>query len=200
MDQAKILKSAAVVCGAAIAAGALWIAVRGTGYQPLPDLGPAPSFSLTAQTGRPFASQELEGQVWVASFVFSSCTNSCPMLAAQMKRLQASLPKQGPYRLVSVSVDPERDTPQRLARYARDLGIEDERWVFLTGKKAEIRKMVVEGFKLAAEPGVERDKDILHSSKLVLVDKAGRIRGYYDGLLSESAEQIRGAAELLARL
>ena len=197
MNQERILKILAAICGLALLLSGAWIFTRPK-HVDLPEYGKAPAFSLTSQAGAPFGSTELAGKVWVASFVYSTCKSSCPMLAVQMKRLYNAMPKGPAFELLSVSVDPEKDTPQRLAQYAKDLGVVDSRWMFLTGKKAVIKDLVNGGFKLAAEPGLRTaDDEIMHSSKLVLVDAHGVIRGYYDGTIAESAEEIRHAAEQL---
>jgi protein SCO1/2 len=126
------------------------------------------------------------------------------MLQGQMKRLIKGLPAGDGFALLSVTVDPEKDTPQKLEAYAKDLGVDDPRWVFLTGAKAAIRSLVVDGFKLAAQEreaksDARKDPDIIHSSRLALVDKHGIIRGYYDGLLGESVDAIRSDAISLAK-
>jgi cytochrome oxidase Cu insertion factor (SCO1/SenC/PrrC family) len=197
MKQERLLKIMASFSALALLATGFWLFTRPAAIL-LPVYGKSPDFTLQSQDGALFDSSRLKGKVWVASFVFSTCKSSCPMLAAQMKRLYSAMPEGAVFGLVSISVDPERDTPQRLAQYAKDLGVQDKRWVFLTGKKSYIRDLIVGGFKVAAEPGeVMEDNDILHSSKLVLVDAHGRIRGYFDGVLSESADQIKDAAERL---
>lgn len=166
--------------------------------------GSVPAFELTGSDGKPYSSASLAGKVYVASFVFTTCKNSCPVLGAQMKRLAHSLPEGDGFALLSITVDPDKDTPQALAAYAQALGVDDARWHFLTGKKAVLKALIQQGYKLAAEPGdVVKDErgepDILHSSKLVLVDKHGDIRGYYDGLLGSSVEAIRRDALRLAK-
>jgi protein SCO1/2 len=197
MEQIRFLKIGAALSAMALLATGVWVFSRPRGVD-LPDYGEAPGFTLTAQDGRSFDSSQLRGKVWVASFVYSTCKSSCPMLGAQMQRLYKAMPKDAAFALVSVTVDPEKDTPERLAAYAKDLGVQDARWVFLTGKKTVIKQLITEGFRLVAEPGVRSDDDeIMHSTKLVLVDAAGHIRGYYDGTLSESADEIRRAAEQL---
>jgi protein SCO1/2 len=192
---------AAVLLGLGIAAWAWWGPRNNA--SPLPVYGTVPAFTLTGSDRKPFDSAALAGKVWVASFVFTTCKNSCPMLGMQMKRLSASLPAGDGFGLISITVDPDKDTPAVLAKYAKDLGVEDPRWHFLTGKKAAIKTLVEGGFKLTASPGDkildERGQpDILHSSKLVLVDKKGAIRGYYDGLLGASAPEIKRQALALA--
>jgi protein SCO1/2 len=166
----------------------------------LQDYGPAPAFRLTSQLGQPYDSASLKDKVWVASFVYTTCKESCPMLGAQMKRLSSGMPDSPDFRMLSFSVDPEKDTPQVLAKYAKDLGVEDPRWSFLTGAKKQIADLVVKGFKLAAVHEKSGSAaDVLHSSKLVLVDKQGHIRGYFDGLLGETAPEIQRAAVQLLK-
>jgi protein SCO1/2 len=199
------LQSAVLVlllAGAGVAALAFFKgAPRESGLQ---RFGTVPAFKLTGTEGQAFDSAALSGKVWVASFVFTSCKNSCPMLTAQMKRLSQSLPAGDAYALISLSVDPDKDTPKALAAYAKAMGAEDPRWHFLTGKKAVLKELIQGGFKLVAEPGealtdVRGHPDILHSSKLVLIDKHGAIRGYYDGLLGASADAVRRDAERLSK-
>jgi len=182
----------------------LWSALRRPPQAPaLLHYGAVPAFKLTGMDARPFDSGALAGKVWAASFVYTQCKNSCPMLQAQMRRLSQSLPAGPAFALVSITVDPDRDTPQALAAYAQKMGLTDPRWAFLTGRKPVLKKLIQEGFHLAAEPGerqsdARKAPDILHSSKIVLVDKHGDIRGYYDGLLAESVEAVRDDAARLA--
>lgn len=197
---------AAIMALLVLAAGvAVWAAAR----HRVSDSGlmrytPVPAFHLTGMDGKAFDGASLAGKVWVASFVFTTCKNSCPMLQAQMRRLSHSLPAGPDYALVSITVDPDHDTPEVLMRYAKGLGVDDPRWSFLTGPKPVLKDLIQQGFHLAAEPGdrerdARKDPDILHSSKLVLVDKHGVIRGYYDGLIGESVDAVRDDAQRLDR-
>lgn len=166
--------------------------------------GNVPPFKLTSTDRRDYDSAELDGKVWIASFVFTSCKNSCPMLSAQMHRLSQSLPEGDGFAMLSITVDPDKDTPEVLAKYAKAMGADDPRWRFLTGKKSALKDLIQNGFRLVAEPGDklldERgDPDILHSSKLVLIDKHGAIRGYYDGLLGSSVDAVRRDAIRLSK-
>ena len=166
----------------------------GFSHEDLPRYGPSPAFRLVGADAKPYDSALLKGKVWVASFVYSTCKNSCPMLGVQMRRLSESIPAADGFRMVSITVDPERDTPARLAKYAKELGASDPRWSFLSGGKKELKALINQGFKLAAETGGAPDErgeaDILHSSKLVLVDAEGVVRGYYDGLLGDSVAAL----------
>jgi protein SCO1/2 len=152
---------------------------------PPPVLGELPAFSLTDPTGRPFGSADLAGQVWIANFFFTRCPSICPKLMDAAARLDRRLDEAGVegVRLVSITVDPEWDTPERLRHYAAARRIDPARWTLLTGDAAAIHALVYGGFKTALGPP-ETDPggviDIAHSGKLVLVDWAGRVRGYYD--------------------
>ena len=154
----------------------------------LPDLGELPAFSLIDQRGRPFGLSDLRGQVWMADFVFTSCSDACPRLTAKMRSLQDRLDQGGRVGLLSLTVDPERDTPEKLADYARLSGARDDLWRFLTGNPAEVERTVVRGFHVAmgkvpvpAEGAALQAQafEIMHGDRLVLVDPRGRIRGYY---------------------
>ena len=160
------------------------------------DYGSAPDFSLTDSSGRALGLEALRGKVWIADFIFTSCAGTCPMMSGQMRKLQDSLPHD--IRLVSFSVDPARDTPAVLAHYATQLGADPNRWVFLTGDRQQVYDVSVKGFKLALDDGKGSETEpIMHSSRFVLIDRAGQIRGYYSGTedadltrLSEDAKKL----------
>jgi protein SCO1/2 len=127
---------------------------------------------------------DLRGQPWVADFIFTQCAGACPAMTARMARLRRELP--AGVRSVSFTVDPGHDTPAALGRYAAGFGA-DEGWLFLTGAQKDLYLLSTGGFKLAAMevPPDQRDAaggdgPFLHSSKFVLVDGAGVVRGYYD--------------------
>ena len=151
---------------------------------PPPVIGQLPAFSLVDSTGRPFGNADLAGHVWIVDFVFTRCTSICPLLTRSMAQLAEVLDRNGveDVRLLTITVDPTYDTPERLAEYARANGARPERWVFLTGDEASIQHLVVGGFKTPLGPSDEASGvlDIAHTGKLVLVDGLGRIRGYYD--------------------
>jgi protein SCO1 len=146
-----------------------------------PTLGTLPDFALTDQTGHPFGTPDLRGKVWVADFIFTNCAGSCPLLSQKMAEVARRARHLGPdFHLVSLTVDPERDTPERLAAYAAGYGANPRKWSFLTGGMATIQGAVVDGFKV----GMGREKlgdfwEIFHGENLVLVDRQLRIRGYF---------------------
>jgi protein SCO1 len=148
---------------------------------PQPDLGTLPDFALTDQTGHPFGTRDLRGKVWVANFIFTSCAGSCPLLSQKMAEVARRARHLGPdFHLVSLTVDPERDTPPVLAGYAARYGANPRKWSFLTGDMATIQSAVVDGFKV----GMGKEKvgdfwEIFHGENLVLVDGQRHIRGYF---------------------
>jgi len=155
--------------------------------EPLPRYGALPVFTLTDQMGRSFGLNDLRGKVWVVDTIFTRCNAICPTLASGMKQIQNAL-KLDPqvYEqvcLVSLSVDGEYDTPDVLKKYADAYGADHERWRLLTGPREVVWPLIQEGLKLPVEQGTpDDDMEILHSGKMLLIDRVGVIRGYYDGL------------------
>src|SRR6185436_3876170 len=152
-------------------------------------LGGLPPFTLTDQRGQPFGTRELAGKIWVADFIFTSCQGVCPLLSERMAEVGKRARHLGPdFHLVSISVDPERDTPARLAEYAARWGANPISWSFLTGPEQAIQATVVEGFKVGAgkEPSqraaVEAGRascDIFHGKNPAIVNRQTRPRGYF---------------------
>lgn len=181
-----------VVFGGAVALVAwLWIdAVRAGKHEhdhrddpPLPALATVPDFALEDRSGRAIeAGRDLRGRVWVADFIFTSCAGTCPRLTGRMLELQRAHGARDDFRLVSITVDPETDTAERLARFASDYGASADNWFFLRGEKAKALGLAREGFKLGAEtPGAGVPEEMIHSNRLILVDRDLKIRGFYDG-------------------
>jgi protein SCO1/2 len=151
---------------------------------PPPVLGQVPPFTLTDASGKRFGSADLRGQVVIASVFFTRCPSICPLLMRRMGQLQERLGREGEagIRLLSVTVDPGHDTPERLRQYGASTGVDPARWTLLTGSPAQVRALVEGGFKVAAGEAATAGGilDIAHSGKFVLLDGRGRIRGYYD--------------------
>jgi len=168
----------------------------------LPALGSVGKFSLTDQAGRAVSADTLRGRVWAAAFFFTRCPTVCPRITRRMRDLQQAAAKGGvKLELVSFSVDPDNDTPDVLAAYAKQYGADLASWRFLTGDLEMIRKTSEQGFKLAldgkATPGAEHF-GLFHGSHLVLVDASGQIRGYYRTSEDEQMAQLLKDAALLA--
>lgn len=143
----------------------------------LPTLGEVPHFSLTNQEGQKFESTAaLANKVWVADFIFTTCHGPCPRMTAQMHKLQEDTKELTDVELVSFTVDPKTDTPEVLAAYAKQFKADPERWTFLTGTAEALNKLSFDTFRL----GNVGDGKLEHSTRFVLIDRKGRIRGYYD--------------------
>ena len=152
---------------------------RPSGGPDLPRLGAAPSFTLVSEQGKTVTRADYEGTVWIADFVFTRCGGSCPILSARMAALAQRTAGVPALRFVSFGVDPEHDTPEVLSEYGQKLGADPARWTFLRGERPVIRALIKDGFKLAIEDGVpDSVEPILHSTRFVLVDGEGTIRGY----------------------
>jgi len=141
---------------------------------PLPIFGEIPSFQLTSETNQPFGKESLDGKVWVADFIFTTCTGPCPRLSSLMRQVQQAVSGMPDVRLVSFTVDPDRDTPMALAEYATRYHAQPERWRFLTGPRDTLNRLTRVDFKLGNVDG-----SMVHSTRFVLLDRRSRIRGYY---------------------
>jgi protein SCO1/2 len=151
------------------------------GRAELPRLGEVPDFGATAETGATVRRADLGGKVFIADFIFTTCAGICPGMTAKMKSLSERLRDEPRIRFVSFTVDPDHDTPEVLRRYALEHGADPARWSFLRIEKAGLRRLAREGFRLGVEDGAAGAAEpILHSTRFVLVDTAGVIRGYYD--------------------
>jgi protein SCO1/2 len=161
--------------------------------KPLPVLGEIPAFELLNQQGQKFDRSALDGHVWVADFIYTNCEGPCPRMSSRMHAIQKATP--ATVRLVSFSVDPARDTPRALTEYGKKFAADEARWSFLTGDPKTLDMLDHDAFKLG-NLGAEMD----HSTRFVLVDKKGRIRGYYslgdsDAVSHLSEDAARLAAE-----
>jgi protein SCO1/2 len=160
---------------------------------------PLPAFELTNQRGDKFGSENLHGNVYVADFVFTSCPTVCPKLTKTMERIQRRTKNLSTsFQLVTFTVDPENDTPEKLAEYAHRYHANPTRWSFLTGSLGSLETTVVKGFKIAmGKDSGEGIFSIFHGERLVLVDGDGNVRGYYEADDDGVETLIRDADVLL---
>lgn len=148
--------------------------LAGCAPKPLPILGEVARFHLTSQSGEEFDSTSLAGRVWVADFIFTNCEGPCPRMSAYMRALQKATSDLPDLKMVSFTVDPARDTPTVLRQYGATYSADPRRWYFLTGDPKILDQLDHDSFKLG-NVGAGMD----HSTRFVLVDSLGRIRGYY---------------------
>lgn len=151
----------------------------------LPVISQVADFALTNQSGAVVTLADLRGKVWVADIIFTRCAGPCPRLTRQMESLQAALPAGSTAQLVTLTTDPEFDTPEVLQRYAARFNANPARWHFLTGTKLQIAALAVDNLKLAAveippEKRTNADDLFIHATLFVVVDKQGRMRGAFE--------------------
>jgi protein SCO1/2 len=171
-----------------------WNKVQQIAATTLPTYGVVGDFSLTEASGRPFTAQDLLGKVWVADFIFTTCPGPCPILSQRMQQLQHALNKTDNVKLVSFTVDPETDTPPVLLAYAHKYFADPQKWFFLTGTDAQMQQLAEKTFSLPRtrnpDDQVAKVGRFLHSTRFVLVDTKGVIRGYYDSLDPEYEQHL----------
>ncbi len=169
----------------------------------LPVIGSVPAFALTNQDARVFTLEDVRGKPWVADIIFTRCAGPCPRLSQQMAQLQAALPPASPAQLVSLTTDPEFDTPAVLKKYAARFSADPARWHFLTGDQRQIATLAADGLKLSAleKPVTERtsaDDLFIHSTLFVVVDKQARLRAVF--ATDETTPWTNVQAQIIATL
>jgi len=154
-------------------------------YQ-LPKLGSIPSFEFTDSDGNLISQEDLSGKVWVADFIFTTCTMACPVMTGNMNLIHKAFKNNDKVRIVSISVYPEYDTPEILKEYASRYNANTNRWHFLTGPEENVKLVIKNGFKMG-----DYEDIIFHSEKFALVDQNGNIRGYYNGIKTDDIKTLK---------
>ena len=170
----------------------------------LPVLYAVPDFTLTNQNSQVVTRSNLRGQVWLADIIFTRCAGPCPEMTRKMSALYEALPPGAPLKFITLTTDPEFDTPAVLATYGRRHNASSGRWWFLTGTKPQIAALAVDGLKLAAmeKKPEERTNEMdlfIHSTIFVLVDKQARVRGIFESDQPEMQERIVASVKQLLR-
>ena len=142
---------------------------------------------LPNRSKRPALRQQegLDGKVWVANFIFTTCTGPCPRMTSQFRKLRDEVQDHPDLRMVSFTIDPARDTPEALATYGRSFGANPDKWYFLTGEQKDLHHLSRNVFMLG-----DIDGSLEHSSRFVLIDAHSRIRGFYDSSDSEAMQKL----------
>ena len=175
-----------------------------TPEKPLRRYSAVPAFSLIERSGKTITNQDLEGKIWVADFIFTTCPGPCPVLSANMAHLQSKLDGDDRVRLVSFTVDPQDDTPMVLSAYADRLGADPKRWWFLTGPEKPLYDLIQNGFYQTVQDNHGKALDpgqflVTHSTYLVLVDVHGIMRGFYHGLDEDGQAELVNAIHQLEK-
>ena len=192
---------AATIIG--ITAAFLWTRFGERLQKPLIVASAVPEFTLTNQLGQPLSLTNLLGHVWVADVIFTRCPMSCERMTQRMRALHDQLGARSNVRFISITADPVNDTPDVLRKYAERHGADANRWWFLTGVKLDVYKLAVDGLKFIVRDKTEDkltpDDLFLHSTQFVLIDKRGRIRGYFEGTDENERKQLALAVKKLQR-
>tara|TARA_Y100000814_G_scaffold267951_1_gene222651 strand:+ start:1635 stop:2228 length:594 start_codon:yes stop_codon:yes gene_type:complete len=162
--------------------------------QVLPILSELIDFRLIDQNGNQFIKDDLLGKFWIADFIFTTCAGPCPIMSNQFTELQSRYSNANDINLLSISVNPEYDTPVILREYGERYSSDNEKWHFLTGEKEEIHKLAVEGFKIGSI-----EDPIFHSTRFILIDNHARIRGYYISTEFEEMQKLWADVDILAQ-
>ena len=156
-----------------------------------------PSFQLMNEQGNVFTSEKLKGKIYVANFFFTRCGTICPKIITQVSRATDAFVRDTDIHFISISVDPKYDEPGKLSTYAKRFDADSTRWTFLTGEKKTIYPLILKGFHVPLADASEYDAAIknpdetfIHSERLVLVDKEGVIRGFYDGTNKKEVDRL----------
>jgi protein SCO1/2 len=183
----------------------LWNNLRpaGTGAAyPLPVYGQVVDFTLTNQFGQAVSLATFRDHVWLADIIFTRCAGPCPKMTKLMSELQTALPAKSSVKLVSLTTDPDFDTPSILEIYGKRFNADFQRWSFLTGDKRQIHRVAVDDLKLVLvekRPEVrESPQDLfVHSEMITLIDTRGRLRGVYETTEPKSKQRILAAVKTL---
>jgi protein SCO1 len=151
-----------------------------------------PDFELIDQDGKPYGSKDLDGKIYVANFFFTTCPSICKEMQTLMKKVhdEDDFEKLNDFRLVSFTVDPERDTPEKLRQFRDEVHATPGRWQFLTGSKQQIYDLAYKGFLANAMEDSLAPGGFLHSDMLVLIDREKHIRGIYQGTQLKDVKRL----------
>ncbi len=158
----------------------------------LPVLREAPAFSAANYDGRTVTQDDLRGRVWIAYFFFTSCSGPCPIMNSTANVLQAEFKDMSDLRIVGFTVDPDNDSVERLAKYAVRYNAQPGRWYMLRTDFETVGSIAVDGFAMG-----DRTTPALHSTRFALVDRAGKVRGYFDGTDAATVDALRAAIRAL---
>lgn len=159
-----------------------------------------PDFNFIDQDRKVINQKQLKGYIYVADFFFTRCGSICPKMSTQLTRVQAEFEKDSSVKIVSFTVDPKNDTVEVLKQYATDYNAIEGKWRFVTGSKDSIYALAQKGFFITAMEDKAHPVDFIHSDKLVLVDKKGWIRGYYNGTDLKEVDKLMTEIRVLQQI
>ena len=162
--------------------------------EPLPILGEIPSFELIDNYGEPFTEENIEGKIWVADLIFTTCAGPCPIMSTEMRSVHKTYLENKNIRMVTITVNPDYDTPEVLTEYGKRYNADFTKWHFLTGVYEKIQNLIANGFKMG-----DIEEIVFHSTRFALIDPDMNIRGYYMGTESEDVKILMGDIKKLIK-
>ncbi|MCH7612012.1 MAG: SCO family protein [Candidatus Marinimicrobia bacterium] len=181
-----------ILIGTVIAA--LWWTTKPI-LKPLPTLGGIPFFEMIDTNGSSFGSENLRGKIWVADFIFTTCAGPCPIMSTEMSGIHKAFIDDKNIQTVTYTVNPDYDTPEVLAQYAKRYNADTEQWHFLNAPYEDIQSIITNGFKMG-----DMEEIVFHSTRFALVDRNMNIRGYYTGTDSVDVEKLKRDIVQLSKL
>jgi len=159
----------------------------------LPKMSVIPHFELTERSGKIISNNDLAGKIWVADFVYTMCPGPCPLVTAELAKIQQKVADDPHVQLVTFTVDPQNDTPPVLAAYADKFHADANKWWFLTGPEKPLYDLIEKGFLQAVED--ERGQQngqftVTHSTNFALIDANGVMRGSYKSQDPDDCQQM----------
>ena len=155
--------------------------------EPLPILGAIPSFELTDNFGQKFTEENIAGKIWVADLIFTTCAGPCPIMSTEMRSVHKTYLENENIRMVTITVNPDYDSPEVLTEYGKRYDADFTKWHFLTGEYENIQNLIGNGFKMG-----DIEEIVFHSTRFALIDPNMKIRGYYMGTENDDVKKLVG--------
>ena len=162
--------------------------------KPLPVLGDIPPFELLDNFGQSFTEEDISGEIWVADLIFTTCAGPCPIMSTEMRSLHKYYLGNKNIHMVTITVNPDYDSPKVLTEYGNRYDADFNKWHFLTGEYEKIQSLIANGFKMG-----DIEEIVFHSTRFALIDPNMNIRGYYMGTESEDVKKLIGDIEILIK-
>ena len=163
-------------------------------HEPLPVLGDIPPFELLDNFGQSFTEKNISGKIWVADLIFTTCAGPCPIMSTEMRSVYKTYLENENIHMVTITVNPDYDTPEVLTEYGNRYDADFDKWHFLTGEYEKIQSLIANGFKMG-----DIEEIVFHSTRFALIDPNMNIRGYYMGTKSEDVKKLMGDIKKLIK-
>ena len=163
-------------------------------HEPLPVLGDIPPFKLVDNFGQSFTEENISGKIWVADLIFTTCAGPCPIMSTEMRSVHKTYLGNKNIHMVTITVNPDYDSPEVLTEYGERYDADFDKWHFLTGEYEKIQSLIANGFKMG-----DIEEIVFHSTRFALIDSNMNIRGYYVGTESKDVKKMMGDIKKLIK-